>query len=127
MSNPLGENTKGSKIILCSLALMLLNLAISCSKPSTPAAGTAEKRYQLKGKIVSIDKPNVSMVVDAEAIPGFMGAMAMPYKVKNAAELTPLSIGDSISADVVVQGADYWLENVKVVERSQVFPSKPGS
>jgi protein SCO1 len=106
---------------------MLLNLAISCSKPSTPAGDTAEKRYQLKGKIVSIDKPNFSMVVDAEAIPGFMGAMAMPYKVKNAAELTPLSIGDSISADVVVQGADYWLENVKVVERSQVFPSKPGS
>ena len=47
----------------------------------------------------------------------------MSYRIKSAAELSHLSPGDSISADVVVvepdaknpdASPDYWLENVKV-------------
>jgi hypothetical protein len=38
----------------------------------------------LGGKVVSIDAASGMVTVDHEAIPGFMDAMTMPYKLKDA-------------------------------------------
>ena len=70
--------------------------------------------------MVSVDTVAESAVIDGDAVPGFMEAMAMPYKVKPSATLSHLLPGDSISAEVVVvcknyEAPDYWLENVKVI------------
>lgn len=85
----------------------------SCHGPTT-------KRYPFTGRVVSIDNVAESVVIDGDAVPGFMEAMAMPYKIKPAATLNHLLPGDSISAEVVVvrkndESPDYWLENVKVI------------
>ncbi|MGA8151530.1 MAG: SCO family protein [Terriglobales bacterium] len=101
---------------------MLATLLTACG-PSKPASTT--KRYQLTGKVVTIDRPNSSMVVDGDAVPGFMGAMAMPYKVKSPSELDSLSPGDSISAEIVVQNSDYWLEGVRVTRHASAAPPNP--
>ena len=86
------------------------------------------KRYPFTGRIISIDLQTESALIDGDDIPGFMGAMAMAYKIKPAATLNQLAPGDSISAEVVVVGPDsknadappdYWLENVKVTSHSQ--------
>jgi protein SCO1 len=84
---------------------------------------SAEKRYPFTGRVVSVDSQAQSAIIDGDDIPGFMDAMAMPYKVKPSATLNHLIPGDSISAEVVVPSAaknddaapDYWLENVKVI------------
>ena len=95
-------------------------LVVSCNKSSNqPTAQIAPqvepaKRYHLTGRVVSID-PRAKMAnIDAAAIPGFMEAMTMPYQVKPPDQLTKLSAGDTITADVVVQNDDAWLENVHV-------------
>lgn len=84
---------------------------------------SAEKRYPFTGRVVSVDSQAQSAIIDGDAVPSFMDAMAMSYKVKPTATLSQLSPGDSISAEVVVvQSAaknddaapNYWLENVKV-------------
>jgi protein SCO1/2 len=62
--------------------------------------------------------------VDAEAIPGFMEAMTMPYKVKSESDLEQLSPGDSVTADLVVHADEYWLENVRVTQHSNLSPAK---
>lgn len=100
-----------------SLFVLLTLLSACTSKPANTA-----KHYALTGKIVSIDKSTQSMVVDAAEIKGFMEAMAMPYKVKTAKELEGLAAGDSITADLIVQGDDYWLENVKVTQKAGAPP-----
>ena len=96
---------------------------------------SAQKRYPFTGRIVSVDSQAQSAIIDGDAIPGFMDAMAMPYKIKPAATLNHLIPGDSVSAEVVVvsSGAknddaapDYWLENVKVI--AHIDPSHaPGT
>lgn len=96
---------------------------------------SAQKRYPFTGRIVSVDSQTQSAIIDGDAIPGFMDAMAMPYKIKPAATLNHLIPGDSVSAEVVVvsSGAknddaapDYWLENVKVI--AHIDPSHaPGA
>ena len=93
---------------------------VSCNQGSNqPAAQMAPqvapaKRYHLTGRVVAID-PRAKMAnIDADAIPGFMEAMTMPYQVKPPEELTKLSAGDRITADVVVQNDEAWLENIHV-------------
>lgn len=103
--------------------LLLLTVLICCNSSSQPTAAappqvTNAKRYHLKGKVVSIDKKAHMLNVDGEAIPGFMSAMTMPYNVKPEAELDKLSPGDSITADVVVQEDNAWLENIAVTGHS---------
>jgi len=76
----------------------------------------------VKGTVVSVDKQSHTVNVDAEAIPGFMEAMTMPYKVKPDSVLDQLSPGNSISADLIVHADEYWLENVKVAQHSNPPP-----
>jgi Cu/Ag efflux protein CusF len=91
----------------------------SCGSPKPaqqPAAGP--QRYQLAGRVVSVETAKQQVVVDAGDIPGFMAAMTMGYSVKDPNLLTPLSAEDQIKADVVVNGNDVYLENIVVVKKS---------
>ena len=109
-----------------SLCLGLAACSSQRSQNETPAQQSAQpaqaeqaKRYDLKGKIVSIDKEKMQLVIDHDAIPGFMGAMTMPYAVKVAGSLENLTPGDQITAQVVVSGNDVWVENIMVVKKAQ--------
>jgi protein SCO1 len=113
---------------LVALVLAGTFLTVSCNRSQTPAA----KRYPFTGRVVSVDSQAQAAVIDGDAIPGFMDAMAMPYKIKPAATLHHLLPGDSISADVMVLQPDaknedaipaYWLENVKTIAHIDPAPA----
>jgi hypothetical protein len=89
---------------------------VGCSSPK-PAQESTPSRYSLSGRVVSVDKAKQQVEVDAKDIPGFMSAMQMGYAVKNPALLGPLSPEDQITADVLVNGNDVWLENIVVVKK----------
>jgi protein SCO1 len=111
--------------VICLAGLMI---TAACNQGSGPTAKQATpvspvKHYQLKGKVVSIDKQGKMVNVDNEAIPGYMDAMTMPYQVKPESELDKLHPGDQISADLVVQDDGAWLQNISVAG-SGASPSK---
>jgi Cu/Ag efflux protein CusF len=105
----------------------------SSPKPAQPQpAQTAQpaqgpQRYSLQGRVVSVEKAKQQVVVDHGEIPGFMMAMTMGYSVKNANQLDPLSPEDQITADVVVNGNDVWLENIVVVKKASAEKSPSAS
>jgi protein SCO1/2 len=92
---------------------------------SQSQAQTAEKRYHLAGTVVSIDKKQHHLIVNAGDIPGFMSAMTMPYPVADPATLERVSVGDQITADVVVSNGEARLENVVVVKKGTGAPPAP--
>ena len=113
-----------------SLILLCTTLSLSCTKHTAPSL----KRYPFTGRIVALDQANQSAIIDGDAIPGFMDAMAMAYKIKLAADFNQLAAGDSISAEVVVSeskdkdsGPDDWLENVKVLGHAKPAGDKSGA
>jgi len=116
-------------VVLIAIALCTV-LFVSCQR--TPAS---TKRYPFRGRVVSVDAPNQSALIDGDDIPGFMLAMAMTYKIKPPEAIKNIAPGDSISAEVVVvQGkntdeepTDYWLENIKVTGHSGSAPAKPAA
>jgi len=76
-----------------------------CRKTNQPAtAGQATKRFPLRGKVIGINGATVT--VAHEAIPGFMEAMTMPYKLKNPGIASELHPGDRITATLIVQQDD---------------------
>jgi protein SCO1/2 len=104
-------------------------LSLACNKSSNqPTAQVSPqstaKRYHLKGKVVSVDKQANMANIDGEEIPGFMGAMTMPYTVKPASDLDKLSPGDAITADVVVQDDNSWIEKVTITAHGMVTSPK---
>src|SRR5271165_6724242 len=110
------------------LILICLISSMACNKPAPPAASPTAaqpgvKRYHLTGRVVSTDKRGSSVMIDGEAIPDFMDAMTTPYTVKDLTLLDKLTPGDKITADVVVQGDDSWIENVVVI--GHTAPPKP--
>jgi len=87
----------------------------ACSKKVAPQPQA--KRYQLVGKVVQIDKDHATVMVDGKEIVGFMGAMTMPYTVRDAKTLDPLGLGDEITSDVVVTDDGAFLENIVVTKK----------
>jgi len=99
-----------------TVALFFLSLCMLSACNSTSPAPA--QHYALTGKVESVDKSSQTINVNGDAIPGFMPAMLMPYKVKNQADFNQISPGDSLSADIVKTQDDYWLENVKVTQHA---------
>jgi protein SCO1 len=85
--------------------LVLVSLLVAgCEQPGGGAAPADElKTFAIRGKIVSVDAAKGSVLLDHEAVPGFMEAMTMPYKVKDRAALGELHPGDRIAAKLLVR------------------------
>ena len=104
------------------LALLALAGCHSGTKSdSQSSAESSVKTYKLRGKVVSTNGAAGEVTLDHEAIPGFMEAMTMPYKLKDANVLSELHPGDMITADLVVsqQGGDSLLDHIVVVGQAK--------
>lgn len=111
-----------------STARLIVSLASGCLLLAlTACAPKAEqpKRFQLKGKVVKVDISQSMIEVDHEAIPGFMAAMSMPYRVKDPHLLKDLAPGDEITAEVVVSGGGVWLENIFILKKGAGAGAEP--
>ena len=82
----------------------------------------SKKAYTFHGKIEAVDKKAKSLTVDGEAVPGWMGAMTMDYKVDDPSILDKVKPGDQITA--TVYEGDYSLHKVQVAGKN-AGDSKP--
>jgi protein SCO1/2 len=112
------------RFLVSSLLTMLaLTGCHSGQKPPAQSSSSQNfKVYHLRGKVVSTDPAKGEVTLDHEAIPGFMEAMTMPYKLKDPSILSELHPGDVITADVLVSpdpDADYLLDHIVVVAQAK--------
>lgn len=77
-----------------------------------------EKRYELKGKVVLVEKEKRLVTISHENVEGLMPAMTMPFTVPNQADLDYLAPDDQVTATLVVDGSQSWLENLFVTRMS---------
>jgi protein SCO1/2 len=75
-----------------------------------------EKRYDLKGKIIAVDKINRTATIQHEDIQGYMPGMTMPFLVKDNVDLEMMRPGDAITTTLVVDGASSWIEQSIITE-----------
>lgn len=104
------------------IAVVLLAGCHSGRNAASPDAGPSFKVYKLRGKVVADRPTSGEVTLNHEAIPGFMDAMTMPYKLKDASILSELHPGDVITADVLVsQNADaaVLLDHIVVIAQAK--------
>jgi len=73
-----------------------------------------EHRYDLKGKVVAVDKAKKQVVVAHEPVEGYMDAMTMPFNVRDDWALDVLAPGQKLEATLVVQGDRSWIEDLRI-------------
>ena len=101
-----------------ALATLIVSGLVSCSHQQSGK----ELRFEIKGRVVSVDRRGSTVTISHEAIPGYMEAMSMPFKLKDERLLNDLAEADRLQATLVVAGLRSWLEDV-VVMRETVDPS----
>jgi protein SCO1/2 len=117
-------------LILLAFFVLLLNLS-GCQKPERVRSAT-EKHYDLKGKVVVVEKDKHLLTVAHEDIKDYMPGMTMPFTVGETSawvfapprEVQP---GDQITATLIVDGAKSWLEDIVLTQESSDTTSLAGS
>ncbi len=115
-------------MIRCCLASLLLALSglAGCrsgqANETQPATDTNFKMYKLRGTVVSTDPAKGEVTLDHGAIPGYMDAMTMPYKLKNPNIAGDLHPGDMLTANLLVPNdpnADALLDEIDVIAQGK--------
>jgi protein SCO1/2 len=105
------------------LGVAVLGGCHSAQKAGTQAQSTQGwKVYKLRGKVVRTDAGRGEVTLNHEAIVGYMEAMTMPYKLKDASILGELHPGDTITADVLAPpdpDGDALLDHIVVVAQAK--------
>ena len=114
-----------AKHLIVALLLFLTLSGFSSCRPETSNA----QRHELKGKVVSVEKDKHIVTVAHESIKDFMEAMTMPFTVRDDWPFEVLAPGDQITATLVVDGPESWLENVIISKSTSeaVSPNSPGA
>jgi protein SCO1/2 len=103
-------------------------LIVACKQPGggAPSASSQDlKTFPIRGKIVSVDAAKGSVLLDHEAVPGFMEAMTMSYKLKNPSIASELHPGDRITAKLLVRSSPDGYEDPQLDQIVVTAQSKP--
>jgi len=73
-----------------------------------------DRRFELRGKVVAVDKDQSQVTIAHEKIPGFMDAMTMPFNVGDDWAMSVLAPGQQVEATLVVQGDRSWIEGLRI-------------
>jgi protein SCO1/2 len=98
-------------LFLSAFILLLLALSLGACRRN-------EQRYELKGKVVMVEKDKHLVTISHEEVSGLMPAMTMPFTVPNQADIDYIAAEDQVTATLVVDGSHSWLENLFVVRTS---------
>lgn len=103
------------------IVLILVAAATACRDTTAN-----QKKYELKGKVVAVEADKHLVTIAHEEVKDFMPAMTMPFTVPSEADLQILAPEDEVSAILVVDGSQSWLENLVIRKQSPNAASAPG-
>jgi protein SCO1/2 len=89
------------------------------ANPAEKKPGRTTKDYRLVGVVKGLDKDSEQVRIRHEEIPGFMGAMTMPFTIKDPQVFTTFKTGDRVEGTLRVEEedglvTDYQLSDLKV-------------
>ncbi len=87
-----------------SICLTSLLLFAGCNRGNEDVGKHGnEQTFPIRGRVIAVDPATNEVVLAHDAVPGFMEAMTMPYKLGVPAAIGELHPGDLITARIVVE------------------------
>ena len=106
----------GARKLLAGLVGLSTVLALTSCQSEKPLP---EQRFDLRGKVLGIDRNAGTVRLQHEAIPNYMAAMTMDYPVKDKWVFDVLKPGQTVRATLVVATDRAWLEGIVVTEEAK--------
>ena len=107
---------------IAATTLIAVVLALTSSQAAQVTAG--ESRYQVTGLVLSVDPARLTFVASIDRIPGFMEAMTMPFKARQANDLAGIAPGTAVAFTLVVERGGSYVDGIRV-GRSQNLEQDP--
>jgi protein SCO1 len=101
------------------LLLLLLLIASIGGVSSCRRASGNEKRFDLKGTVVSVQPEKRQVTIAHGEVKGYMPGMTMAFNVRNDADMQMLVPNAEVTATLVVDGSHSWLEDLFVVTKQE--------
>ena len=105
-------NKNNSLIAIIIFPLLLITIT-GCRRDTSN-----QRRYDLSGKVLTIEKDKHLVTVAHEEIKDYMPSMTMPFTLREDWAFEVLVPGDQITAVLVVDGTESWLENIVITQES---------
>ena len=67
----------------------------------------------MTGVVKQVNADAKTLLVKHDEIPGYMTAMTMPFKVRNATNFAALGVGDKIVFQLSVTEEESWISNIR--------------
>jgi protein SCO1 len=109
---------RGTGLLACAVFAPIRNcggrnawaaVALTCSLTFTSCA----KRYAAEGLILRVERERKTVTISHREIPGYMAAMAMPFRVKDAAQLDGLVPGTRVDFQIEVTRRGALVRNLR--------------
>ena len=105
-------------VLLFATLILLMPALSGCGDaspeaPETESAGSTETTYAVRGRVVEVKPAESTIVVEHEAIEGYMAAMTMPFRALDAGELSGIAEGDAVTFEYVIDGTRMFIRNVE--------------
>ncbi len=111
--------SSGFTAVLLSGALAAVSGCHSASTSATVSTNGNVKQYHVRGVVVSTNPAKGEIMLDTEAIPGFMEAMTMPYTLADASVASELHPGDTITATLSASNNSDVLDQIVIVGQAK--------
>jgi protein SCO1/2 len=99
--------------------------AASAGRAPAPAPMPAVKTFPLVGVVLGVDKDEGVVRIRHEAIPGVMGAMAMPFTLKDRDVLDDLQEGDEVQGTLRATFAGAQMTDYDLADLAVTRPAPP--
>jgi protein SCO1/2 len=119
---------KNKSFVIALLAACVLFSLASCKKGERVAQrvhSPTERDYDFKGKVVLVDKNKHEITVAHEDIKDYMPGMTMPFSVRDDWPFEIAAPGNLISATLVVDGTQSFLEDIVLTEDTAQVSATP--
>jgi protein SCO1/2 len=81
--------------------------------------------FAAKGVVREISPDDQTVTISHEAVSNYMGAMTMPFKVRDAAEMAGLHAGDEVTFRLHVARTESWVDQITRIGTVALVESKP--
>ena len=107
-----------------AIALLVFILTIGCNESSdglfsssSNSAKNIKQAFEVKGIVRKISENENTVHIEHEEIPNYMGAMTMPFLVRDKNVFEIIRKGDEIKFELNVTDKESWIEKIDVVLR----------
>ena len=104
----------------CASVIAAIQLGLAVVSGAETGKATA-RSFSARGVILEVKSDRAQVVIQHEAIGGYMAAMTMPFKVKDPAQLAELKRGDQVTFVLHVAADESWADHFQKT-RAVVLP-----